>query len=246
MSPDTVEKIKSKGYWRVVIRPTADFYKEDRFKIDELFDLVENNQTRLRGWYYPHTDRDDFAIVGKNKIRNKCDFETHIEHWEFMTSGQFVHLFAMSEDYFIDEAAAEKIRNRFDFNLDKAKGIEKFLNLVSTTYKFTEIYLFASNLAQLKAYKDVEAFEITIELYDIKDRMLYIGSFSRELWSPYVSQIEDGKISFTGEYSKEELIAKFDTYALDNILETFKLFGWPDPNVQAIQGDQDNLIKRKL
>jgi len=246
MNEDVKEIIMQKGYWRVVIRPTESFYKVDRFNISELANIIEDNQVRLRGWYYPHVGRNDIKIIGQNITSNECNSHGYIEYWEFMTSGQFVHIFAMNEDYIIDEQKANEIKSDFAFNKNRAKDIKKFFATASAIYKFTEIYLFASNLAQLDQNKDVDEFEIIIELYDVKDRLLFIWNRGRDLWSPYVCNFNNGKISFFETYKKDDLIAKFDSYSLEKVIKTFQFFGWQNPNEQVIQNDQRKLLERRL
>ncbi|MCK4354927.1 hypothetical protein KAW43_01055 [Candidatus Parcubacteria bacterium] len=246
MNEDIKKIIKQKGYWRVVIRPTQPFYRVDRFDISELAKIIEDNQVRLRGWYYPHISRNDIKIIEQNAISNECKFEGYIEYWEFITSGQFAHIFSMKEDYIIDKQKADEIKSDFAFNKDKAKDINKFFETVSTVYKFTEIYLFASNLAQLKEYEDVNEFEIIIELNDVKDRLLFTWDRDRDLWSPYICNFDNGKIPFSEIYKKDDLIAKFDFYSLEKVIKTFQFFGWENPNEQVLQGDQKKLLERRL
>jgi hypothetical protein len=52
-----IEKIKSRGYWKVVIR--SSIFLEDRIRELSLCKkLVRDNKVRLRGWDYPHYDRE--------------------------------------------------------------------------------------------------------------------------------------------------------------------------------------------
>ena len=51
-----LNKIRSRGYWRVVIRPTT--FQEHRVpRYADLFPIIEKNSVQLRGWDYPHIDR---------------------------------------------------------------------------------------------------------------------------------------------------------------------------------------------
>lgn len=246
ISEDIKKKIKSRGYWRVVIRPTKSFYKKDRFDVQELSKIIEDAQIRLRGWYYPYTNRNSIEISAEDKIRNFCDFEGLIEYWEFTTSSQFGHIFSMREDYIINNDKANKIRSAFAFNGDRAKDIDKFFEVVSAVYRFTEIYKFASNLAQIEKYNEAEEFEILVELYGVKDRMLFLWDWSRDLWSPYICKIDKDKISFSELYKTNDLIAKFDVFALEKIIKTFQLFGWDNPSPQVFGEDQRKLLERRL
>lgn len=238
--------IKSKGYWRVSIRPSADFYKKDRFSLNELSQIIESTQVRLRGWYYPHISRNDIEVSGQNRIRSFVDFDGLVEYWEFSTSGNFAHIFSMREDYIITDEQAQKIKSNFHFNKERGQDINKFFEVLSAVYRFTEIYKFASNLAQLEKYKDVEGFDISIELYGVRDRMLYVSGFFRELWSPYVCNVDVDKIIFPESYKTQDLIAKFNEFALDKIIKTFNAFGWDNPSPQVFEEDQKKLLGRRL
>ena len=50
-----LSKIRERGYWRVVIRPTS-FEEKHIPEYSELFRIVERNAVRLAGWDYPHID----------------------------------------------------------------------------------------------------------------------------------------------------------------------------------------------
>lgn len=243
---DIINKIKSKGYWRVIVRPSKDFYREDRFGLSDLKKTIEESQIRLRGWYYPHIDRNTVKIINQTTIYNECDFEGHIEHWELMTSGQFVHIFSMQEDYVISEQKVNEIRTDFAFNKNEAKDINLFLEVVSAVYRFTEIYKFASNFSQAVEMQDVEEFEVIIELYNVENRLLFIWDWSRDLHSPYICHVRDGKISFTNKYTKNDLIANFDNYSLEIAIKTFQLFNWENPSLQVLGNDQKKLLERRL
>lgn len=234
------KKIQNKGYWRVVIRPSIAFYKKDRFNIQKLSKTIENTQVRLRGWYYPHID--NIEISAEDKIRSYCE----TEYWEFTTSGQFGHIFSMNEDYVIDNQKANEIRSRFIFNKNEAIQVNKFFEVVFAVYRFTEIFKFASNLAQLKEYDEVKEFEISIGLYGVKDRMLFIWNWDWDLWSPYICKIDNDKISFQESYKRDDLIAKFDSYALEKSIKTFQFFHWENPNLQVLREDQKKLLERRF
>ena len=50
---DLLEKIKSRGYWKVNIKPMK--FKEDLINTPaECKEIIQEVQVRLRGWYYPY------------------------------------------------------------------------------------------------------------------------------------------------------------------------------------------------
>lgn len=246
MSENIVEKIKSGGYWRVVIRPTKNFYSKNRFKIEDLSQVLENTQVRLRGWYYPHIEPSGPRLIAEDKVMNEYSLDRHLEHWEFTTSGQFSHIITMREDYSIDAQRAEKIKAAYFFEKERAAQVDKFFEVVLAIYAYTEIFMFASNLSQHEGYSDVDSFEIIIELHGVKNRLLFVWDWGRELFAPYICEMEDDKITFSGEYSKDDLIAKFNELAIEKITKTFYLFGWKNPNVTSIREDQRKFLERRV
>jgi hypothetical protein len=251
-SENIKNKIKSKGYWRVIIRPSKEFYCANRFSIEFLVKIIENSYVRLRGWPYPYFNKNDIEISGMDRIRLSCDVGDKsgnwkfIEYWEFTTSGQFSHIFAINEDYIITLPKASEIKSSFGLKEDESSRINKFLGVISTVYKVTEIFKFAANLVQHKEYDEVDRFEIIMELYDVKNRMLFTWDPSIFLLFPYICKIDDNKISFDDIYKKEELIANFAPLALEKAIKIFQFFHWQTPNKQILEEDQRKLLERRF
>ena len=83
-------KLKTRGYWRIELRPTK--FKEDQFSLSECKKMIEENQVRLRGWYFPHysTRHGDFFNAG-NHVVGYIDRSEHCEIFKMYCSGQFVY-----------------------------------------------------------------------------------------------------------------------------------------------------------
>lgn len=245
MISEIQQKIKEKGYWRVIIRPSQKFYKKDRFKLLELVGMIEKAQVRLKGWDYPHIDKEELSCSSQDRVTNWYDFAPHVGYWDFSLSGQFSHLLAMWEEYSVDDKKEQEIKLDFVFNKNKAERAKSFLEISSTVCELTEIYLFASNLAQLKQYSDVDTFEIIIELHGVKNRMLFIWeTFSvGALLKPYIFDGADNLISIQNTYNKDELIAKFDSIAIEKAIKIFQYFNWMNSSEQVLRGDQQKLLR---
>ena len=125
-----IEKITSRGYWRVVIRPTE--FSAERVKdIAALGPLVAANVVSLRGWNFPHVARTGSSI-GPDFIENQSEWNGYLEVWRFFQSGQFYVLRGMRSDWMLEDHG-------------------KLLWTVHALYTFTEIFEFAARLATTAA-----------------------------------------------------------------------------------------------
>src|SRR5262245_60110812 len=91
-------KIRTRGYWRVVIRPSR-FEEHHIPNHSELFPIVEKNSVRLRGWDYPHVDRQSEPLRGADWVGQDFDWQDEIEVCRLYMSGQFVHFFTIWGDW---------------------------------------------------------------------------------------------------------------------------------------------------
>src|SRR5688500_12143568 len=98
MAMNTVlDKIRSKGYWDVSIRPEP--YVEDRVPYEDLDSLLQKVAVRLRGWPVPAIHPGEYHR-GENRIGADVDAEVvdHFEAWRFFQSGQFNQLRSVGAD----------------------------------------------------------------------------------------------------------------------------------------------------
>jgi len=238
---ELLRKIKSKGYWKVIIRPNK--YDNNLISsLKECEELIKNNKLRLRGWDYPHIDIAGIKRSSANSVHSYCDWPEGpiYEYWRFYQTGQFVHYFAMREDLRISDSKKKEFQNEF------GNKIEKFLDILSTLYSITEIYQFASKLF---SSLNVEGVEIIIELHDVEKRMLiFWGSFGRFLHQPYICDFTDGILSVGKEkiISKEKLLNNASELALDTTIEIFHNFNWGSADKNIFIEDQKKLLERRL
>jgi len=97
---DVKEKIKSKGYWKIVIRPST-FVEKRILSLKECVDIIRDNKVLLRGWDYPHYDLSKNPPPGENYVEQFFCWEDygHLEAWRYFQSGQFAHYLAVWEDW---------------------------------------------------------------------------------------------------------------------------------------------------
>ena len=93
------DKIRSRGYWSVVIRPEV--FIADRVKYADLESVLEAATVRFRGWPVPFVDRREPPLRGDDWIGQDIDARVvgHVEAWRFFSSGQFDHLRPISADW---------------------------------------------------------------------------------------------------------------------------------------------------
>jgi hypothetical protein len=219
---DLLEKIHSRGYWRVLIRPTR--HLENRFpSLSECRRILEESVVRLRGWDYPHI-HDEHIVNRQNWIESGVDWEYgHIEYWRFYQSAQFIHHFAMREEY---EAASRD-----------AKG----LDFINTVYTFTEIFEFAARLAA----KDLlsPSAEIGVELHGCDGRRIISWDRGRYV-RDHVSS--EPVISVSQVVSDRTLLTESARLAIDASMFVFERFNWMDAPRGILGEEQAKLLDRRL
>jgi hypothetical protein len=96
--PSIVEKIRSRGHWRINFRPLE--ARKIALSLQECRDVVRANAVSLRGWDYPHISNNQDALhVRKNSFEGIVDWHDHIEFWRMYQSSQFVHYVALDDDW---------------------------------------------------------------------------------------------------------------------------------------------------
>ena len=229
-----VDKIKSKGYWRVEIRPTV-FDKRRIPTFSEVGKLVQSCKVQWAGWDYPHWNTDTVQNMS-DWVESSEDWGQYIEYWRFYRSGQFIHLFALHEDHMdIEKSLPVTYPPR-----PKRAG---YVGFVSATFTVTEILEFAARMAN----KDIlrPSVFISIGLHNMKAHQLATFGGKRLLPDNYVYATND-PIVIEKEIPQQELISKPDEFALDFIVEIFERFNWNNPPRQILNEDQRRLRERRL
>lgn len=237
-----LKKIRSKGYWHVVIRPTI-FDKDLKINLEDLKQIVNLSQVTKRGWYYPHIDREkNIFISGKDSIASFANWESYYEYWQFYENMQFVHLFAMREDYYMNDVFKEKIRNSYlHYRPSNEEKIDKFLSIIPTLFSITEIYYFAANVVKFANFK--KEINITITLKDTDKRALCIDEPGfRNIYKPYTCNYEP--VELTETLNALDLLNRHLELALNKTIELFHRFNWTDPNPEVFAKDQENFMNQ--
>ncbi len=241
MNKETLDKIRSRGYWRINFEPLSDAL---RFKtLVECREAVEKNSVSLRGWDYPHIPRYKNASqgvdVGKNYYEGWTDWNGLIELWRMYQSSQFINFFAVHEDWLEDDELEKRELVRFR---SPVRPMEVLNLLGGVTYQLTEVFQFLSRLTASGTYE--EGARVSISLHNAKGRKLWLSDPTRLLFDDYTSKLND--IEFSRIFARDELLRTPNDCALETILYVVTRFGWDRPSVEVIKQDQENLVQRRL
>lgn len=236
---EVIKKIKTKGYWIINIHPEVFVEKriESRSKVKE---IIRNAVVRLRGWPYPcYLEQSKFApyeIV--NGIESFCDSESEIEFWRMAQSTNFVHLLALREDWWRDL----EYRNIWSRG-DELKG-KKLLGVLGTLYTLTESFEFAKRLAGQKIFG--ENIIVTIELYNLLNRHLFVDSHSRVPFHFSPVSKTNGPWKWDKNCTVEDILNKTHEFSFNAFRDLIDLFGWQDPPIDNLKNDQQKFLQGKI
>lgn len=238
MKPSLVEKIQSRGYWRVNFQPVV--YAQKIPALGACRDIVERNAVRLRGWDYPHFSRRNDERGGLETAENYylgwVDWENHIEFWHMYQSGQFLHYLALREDWF----------EQSSWNRQYAEQIKPMSSLSvigGVVYQMTESFEFLCRLASSDIYE--EGVRISISINNTRNRQLWIADALRaQFLQSY--RTASFKIEFIKDLSKDQATQNSRDLALEAMLYFFDRFGWHNPPVETLKEDQESLLTGKI
>jgi len=224
------EKIFTRGYWLVTIRPVS-FIEKRIPDISELYPIIQKNSVRLRGWNFPHLDIRNPPKIDIDWVGEDFEWEHYLSSWRFYQSGLFTHLSGFSVDW------------RDQSNLWPAYEDWKpnvLLGAGSVIFQYTEIFEFASRLALSSAGDD--SMFVEIKIGNLEGRMLFMDD--RNKWGffrNYTTTIRE--FPFNIKCSKSELLAESRNIAVNASVELFKRFGW-DVERDQVSSWQVQILKR--
>lgn len=235
-----IEKIKTKGYWRIHFEPLSDNHLNPLIRCKE---IVEQNSIELRGWDYPHIPKRTGSDTGFEPGNNfwqawlEWDEYGHNEFWRMYQSGQFIHYRALSEDWNPDRF----YQSIWEKTGKKIKSGE-IIGVLSTVYLITEIFQFLFKLINADLYQ--QGMKVSISLENTMHRQLYADDFMR---LPFITdkKTASSRIVFIETYSKKQILNNSKKLALQVILHFFERFGWT-PSETMIDSDQEKLLSRNI
>ena len=229
---ELLEKIRSRGYWKVIIRP-ATFTEKRIAHQSDLLPILEKNLVALKGWNFPHIDNSREPGKGSDWISQEISWGPIVEFWRFYQSGQFVHYYGLPEDW------SELPNTRMPSN----DGVRRvLLEVKDVLLRFTEIFEFAARLAYSEAGDDGIHLDITVD--NIEEHYLNLPRLTpdKATWIPHAAKRE---IEYTVNLSKLELVTKTRELALKPALDFFRCFNW-NPGIDYLRDYQDELLPRSF
>ena len=235
----TLATIKAHGYWKIHVYPNSmNFIPIE--PINKGKEIIRNASVQLKGWDYPHfptqvLDHQNIYIAG-DKVEAWIDYNQFKEIWRLYDTGQFIHLFALREDWLKEDSRSSS----------RLKEIlpGTALEITSAVYSITEIYAFIRNLILAVLYRNEVVVEIT--LVGTKNRNLFIFD---PLRMPLIGEHKSvmNKVVFPKKvYRVKDLETNYLGFAFEQIIHLFNQFNWDNPPLQVIKEDQKKLIERRL
>lgn len=232
MTESIIEKIKSRGYWLVKIRP-LEFEKERLESLRECAEIVDTSTVRLRGWPYPYVKTHKIES-GIDWVQCQTDWQNYIEYWRMYQSGQFAHWFACREDWWRESGLVRD-------NRIKAINPMSAMSVLMTLFSLTEIYEFAARLAEKKMFD--ETLSLTVELHRMKNRQLFFLDPMRQPFEKYSCAVDN--LPLQKIISIDEILGGAQELALDHTLWVFERFNWRSARRDILKQDQEKLLQQK-
>ena len=227
---ELLERIRSRGYWKAIVRPTT--FVERRVKRhSDLLPILEKNSVEIKGWSFPHIDPVLAIDEGPDWIGQELARDHILEFWRFYQSGQFIHYFAMPEDW----GARSNPRLQFSDGIPRV-----MLDVGDLVVRFTEVFEFAARLAFAETWD--EGIHIEVSVDNIENHFLQLpGLGSTKVTS--IPQAEVPTMQYARDLSIEELIADAGELSLAPTLRMFSAFGWK-PGIDLIRDLQIERLRR--
>lgn len=220
---DLLSKIRQRGFWQVIIRPSK-FISNRVPDISALLPILSKCVVQIRGWDFPHINNQTPTQIDVDWVGQESDKDLHKGIWRLFQSGQFIYTLGMTVDW-RDESTW--------WPADPNWQPMTLLGVGDTIFTFVEILEFASRLA-LTDVGD-EQMHIDIKVGNTKGRNLYIDS-SRFRWPfdyPHITQMNN--YPYSVEKPRADLISNYKSIAIDASQQFFKRFGW-EASKEIIEG----------
>lgn len=221
-----LDKIRSRGYWRVVLRP-RNFNNLRIQDFSTLYPIIQKTSVQLGGWSFPFIHPGIEPERHVDWISQESEWAHYLEAWRFYRSGQFVDYFGVWSDW------RNQPPSSLSGNTRRGGGS---LGIKETMLRFTQICEFAARLAFTPA--GGAQMQLAIAIRNIRDRRLWADSPSLypmivlPMAGPYTTSLNEFLHKI--EVSRSDLVAQPRQLALEASLQLFQRFGW-NPSIDSLR-----------
>ena len=227
---ELLERIRSRGYWKAIVRPTTFVGRRVKQRSD-LLPILEKTSVEIKGWSFPHIDPVMTLDEGPDWIGQELARDHILEFWRFYQSGQLIHYFAMPEDW---GALSSPWRQSSD-------GISRvMLDVGDVVIRFTEVFEFAARLAFAETWD--EGIHIEVSVDNIENHFLQLPRLGSTK-AASIPQAEVPAMQYARDFAIEELIAGAGDLSLEPTLRMFSTFGWK-PAIDVVRDLQTERLRR--
>lgn len=221
MNTAVLERVRSRGYWRVHFRPLAP--GGELAGPAKCVGIVERASVSLRGWDYPHVPSfnhaHDVAMLN-DSVEAVTDSHRHKEYWRMFESSQFIHCRALQEDWADNDPWATGLIH----------DPLTVLGITMTTWLLAEVFEFLARLAGDGLY--AEGVDVSISLHRTKGRKLWVDGPER---APLASEraADVDVITYKRQLRNEEVFDQ-KVRAAQVALHIFQRFRFMPPEAQIL------------
>jgi len=213
--------LQENGVWEVSTYP-LNYISSRIAAIPNIRDILYQAQVNVRGWSFPHVQRNPEHGEYSNHNRGAQSYTS----WEDVEEGFRIYLSGL----FIWKTIFRE--DKRGIRTDEGRRV---LNYRSVIHNVTEYLFFAKRLYALIAPD--EDIYLKISLNNCNNRQLLSLDPATELSSPYVCR-ETNSIFVEGNYNVIDLSASYKEIARVLIKHIYSIFNWNDPNDSMIESWQ--------
>jgi ribosomal protein L37AE/L43A len=220
-----LDRIASRGYWRVVIRPGG--YRSSR--IPNVLDLrkqLRRLSVHSPGLFFPRVPARESAPAGADFDQWSGGREPYLEAWRFYQSGQLVHNASIPEDW----QEPDGLRP-----IEGGWAPGKILRVTHTIHRLMEVCELAARIASSDGVGDY--LEVSVWIMGLRGRIPWLdddgGHFFGESNRARIQEF--GKRWFM---PRPSFMSDPKALARDAASELFRYFGW-DPLLEELRGWQN-------
>ena len=226
---ELLAEIRSRGYWRVVVRPGT--FLRDRLEYSSLLPVMSGTSVRIRGWDFPHVGSEDELEHGGDYVAVRVKWSSYREYWRFYQSGQLIYLGGIHGDW-LDHSAWGNPATEWE------AGGE--LGVEDVVYRFTEVFELAKRLSLSEAGYD--SMHVAVEMHGLSGRTLVVSPRRAGFMNPRAADINE--FLQEGDFEREVLVSGAWELAQGWASEVFQRFGWT-PEAGVLGSFQDELRARR-